>query len=131
MSPLNPLFDPATDNAPIAADLQNRLNTPTPGGQLSEEDRAFLEKIKSLVAAGTLELHTPSTLLNQAVYAQLPALSQGRADQLAFNMLIKIREILDLEAHPSDTLYQEQNLLQALLYNKTQYETELGDVFLI
>lgn len=128
---INPLFDPSTDNQDIPADAQTMLNTPQSGGQMSDEDRAFLDNLMKLVEAGTINLYQPSSLLNMPVYDQLPDEGKAKADQNSVLMLSKIREIVDLERAPMDTNYQEINLVSALRLNKERVEQFSGDVFII
>ena len=127
---INPLFDPSTDNQVIAGDVQEMLNKPQAGGQLSSEDRAFLDKLMKLVEDGTINLHQPSTLLNMAIYDGLEQASKAKAEQNAVLMLGKIREIVDLEKAPMDTNYQEMNLVGSLRQNKERLE-EHQDIFII
>jgi hypothetical protein len=128
---INPLYDPSTDNQDISEDVQGMLNQPQSGGQMSDEDRKFLDNLMALVEAGTINLYQPSTLLNNAVYDQLPPEGQAKADQNAVLMLSKIRQIVDLEKAPMDTNYQEINLVSALRLNKERVEEFSGDVFVI
>ncbi len=80
MADLNPLYNPATDNASIADETQKRLNQPLATQGLSNEDQAFLSQVLALVEAGTLQLHLPSSLLNTAVYETLNPEAKGKAD---------------------------------------------------
>lgn len=129
--PINPLFDPTTDNVPIAEDTQSMLNKPLAGGKLSDEDQQFLAQLKKLVADGTINLYQPSTLLNDAVYETLPQEGKAKADQNCVSMLTKIRDILALEDAPMDTNYQVQNLVHSLRLNKERLEEHSGDIFII
>ena len=130
MSDLNPLYDPKTDNQEIAQDMQARLNKPLGGGQISGEDREFLEMVKKLVGDGTLKLYEPSTLLNDSVYEGLPQEAKAKADQNCVSMMAKIREIVNLEKASYDTDYQVKNLVHSLRLNKERLE-EYGDIFII
>lgn len=128
---INPLFDPTTDNLKIADDVQEMLNKSQAGGQVSAEDREFLDRLMKLVEDGTIKLHAPSTLLNTAVYDGLAPKAKAKADQNALIMLGKIREIVDLEKAPMDTNYQEVNLVGLLRQNKERLEEHGGDIFII
>ena len=128
---LNPLFDPSTDNQVIPEETQQMLNKPLAGGQLSQDEQAFIDQIMSLVEDGTIKLHEPSSLLNATVYEGLPLEIKAKADQSAMLMLGKIRDIVDLEHVTMDTLYQEKNLVAALRWQKERVETEQGDIFII
>lgn len=128
---INPLYDPSTDNQDISEDVQGMINKPLEGGKISDKDRKFLDQLMKLVEDGTINLYQPSSLLNTAVYDQLPQEGKAKADQNAVLMLNKIREIVDLEKAPMDTNYQENNLVSALRLNKERVENEHGDVFVI
>lgn len=127
----NPLFDPSTDNQNLHPEHQERVNTAIAGGSIDPADQAFLEDIKIKLENGTIKSHTPSSLINHAVYDQLPAELQGRADLKAMNMLSKIRQLMSFHKLDMDTAYQEQNLLHSLRLDKEHMENEIGDVFVI
>ena len=129
-STLNPLHDPATDNAPITPEVQTMLNKPAEGATLSTEDRTFLDKVMALVDAGTLNLYAPSTLLNTAVYASLNPTEQGLADQKAMNILTKLRTMVEWERAPMDTNSQVASLISAVRLDKEQFEAS-KDIFII
>ncbi len=131
MADLNPLFDPSTDNIALKSGAQQMINTPLAGGTLNEAELAFVQKIKSLIANGTINLYTPSSLINQDAYMQLTEQMRGMADQSAINFLAKIREIIDLELNPADTLYQEKNLIQSTFFTKSRLSVEIQKIFLI
>lgn len=131
MADLNPLYDANTDNAQIADEKQKMINTPLAGGQLSAEDRAFLDKLLELVENGTIQLYVPSSLINTSVYEELSTEAKGKADQNAVAMLAKIRDIVELEKAPMDTDYQVENLVHSLRLNKERMEGIDGDIFII
>lgn len=131
MNAINPLFDPSTDNQPIAEDTQKMLNTPLPGGHITGEDRDFLEMIKKKVEEKTIRLYEPSSLLNQSVYDSLPLEGKAKADTNAVAMLAKIRDIINLEKANFDTNVQVLNLVNSLRLNKENMETMSGDIFII
>ena len=128
---VNPLFDPTTDNQAIPQDMQSRLNAPLAGGVLSDEDRAFADQIHALVENGTIDLYSPSSLLNQAVYAGLSDVAKGKADYNAVTMLGKIRDIVALDKAAFDTNIQVGNLIHALRLTKENLEMLGGDIFVI
>lgn len=128
---VNPLYDPNTDNQAIPEDTQKMLNTPQAGGQLSDEDKTFLDSLMKLVNDGKINLYQPSTLLNHAVYDGLSLEAKAKADQNCVTMLAKIREIVDLEKAPMDTYMQEANLVSALRLSKERLEGYGGDIFII
>jgi len=112
--------------------VQKELNTPLsdPTGASNENDK-FLHLVISLVNDGKIELHTPSTLINKAVYDDLSEEKQGLADREAMNLLSAVREIKDLfDAGHKDT-YQMQNLVERVRSTKERIEEKGGDLFVI
>ncbi|MEK7146371.1 MAG: hypothetical protein AAB802_04310, partial [Patescibacteria group bacterium] len=70
--PLNPLFDPSTDNQKIDPTVQAEINKPlSSGGAFSPEDQTFLDLVMKLVEEKKINLYAPSSLLNEAVYSTL------------------------------------------------------------
>lgn len=128
---INPLFDPKTDNAAIADDTQARLNKPLAGGQLSADERAFLDQVLAYVDSGRINLYDAESLLNKEVHATLTPEAQDKAAQNAFLMLDKLRKMVDLERSSDDTNYQVKNLVQSVFQNKQRLESESGDIFII
>lgn len=130
MADLNPLYDPATDNAVIAPEVQSMLNTPSKTGEWSDADQVFLTDLLAKVEAGTIQLYSASSLLNNAVYEKLTPELQGKADQNAQVMIGKVREIVDLMklyGEPNDIV---KNLVESLFAAKQRAE-EAGDIFII
>lgn len=130
MADLNPLYDPATDNAVIAPEVQSMLNAPSKTGTWSDSDQAFLNDLLAKVEAGTIQLYSASSLLNNAVYEKLTPELQGKADQNALLMIGKVREIVDLMklyGEPNDII---KNLVESLFAAKQRAE-EAGDIFII
>ncbi|MBU1019051.1 MAG: hypothetical protein ABII07_06180 [Patescibacteria group bacterium] len=127
----NPLFDPATDNAPISDETQEIVNTPIadPTGT-SDDDRVLLNKIIQLVDDGKINLYQPSTLINQEVYDGLSDEVKGKVDQQSFNMLSTIRELHAFNASEfTNDSFQFQNMIHRLRLQKEATENESGDVF--
>lgn len=130
MADLNPLYDPATDNAVIAPEVQSMLNAPSKTGTWSDSDQLFLNDLLAKVEAGTIQLYSASSLLNNAVYEKLSPELQGKADQNALLMIGKVREIVDLMklyGEPNDIV---KNLVESLFAAKQRAE-EAGDIFII
>ena len=129
---LNPLYDPATDNAAIADDVQARINKPLKDASgLSPEDKEFLDLIMRLVKEGKIELHTPSSLINHTVYDNISDEARGKADQNTVTMLARIRDINDLMTHHPEVTFQVQNLVHQLRLQKERLEEAGGDLFII
>ncbi|MEK9160090.1 MAG: hypothetical protein AAB383_05165 [Patescibacteria group bacterium] len=130
MADLNPLYDPATDNQAIAPEVQSMLNQAPKSDTWDDQDQVFLNDLLAKVEAGTIQLYSASSLLNNAVYEKLTPELQGKADQNALLMIGKVREIVDLMK-----LYGEPNtivksLVESLFAAKQRAE-EAGDIFII
>ncbi len=130
MADLNPLYDPKTDNATIAPEVQSMLNQPLSGGSMSGEDQAFLNLILGKIEDKTINLYSPSSLLNNAVYDALPEMDKGKADQNAVVLLTRIREIYNLTQISKEPSYQLVNMVDSLRLIKNRME-EHGDLFVI
>lgn len=132
MNQINPLYDPATDNLPIADDIQKMINQPLvdPTG-LDPADEAFLNDVLAKFESGQIKPHSPSSLLNEPAYEKLDDVKKSRADQKAFNILTTLRRIHDLWlAHPIVT-FQLQNEIHTIRLIKENLEDELGNVFIV
>jgi len=112
--------------------VQKDLNTPLtdPAGVGDENDK-FLHLIISLIEEEKIELHTPSTLLNEDVYNELNEEKKGKADYEAMNLLADVREIKDLFDAGYKETYQMENLLERVRNTKERIEAEKGDLFII
>lgn len=130
MADLNPLYDPATDNAHIAPEVQSMLNQPLSGAAMSEEDQAFLNLILGKIEDKTINLYSPSSLLNNPVYDALSEMEKGKADQNAMILLTRIRELYDLTRVSKEPSYQLSNMVDSLRLIKNRME-EHGDLFII
>ncbi len=130
MADLNPLYDPATDNQPIAPEVQTMLNAPMKADTWSDQDQAFLNDLMAKVEAGTIQLYSPSSLLNQAVYPTLSPEDQGKADQNAMVMIGNIREIVNLMKAYNEPNAIVKNLVESLIEAKKRLETS-ADIFII
>lgn len=128
----NPLYDPSTDNQKIDDTVQSMINAPLKDESgLSEEDKHFLELIMKLIEDGSIKLHEPSSLLNNAVYGALDEMAKGKADQNTVTMLARIRDIHDLMQLSTEPTFQVQNLVKDLRYKKERLEDLGGDLFII
>lgn len=111
---------------------QAKLNEPLPDPTgLSDEDEEFLNMVMDLVEKGKIELHTPSSLINQDVYDELSDEIKGKADLEAFNLLAVIREVKDLIDSGNRETFQLQNSVQRFRLTKERIEKESGDIFII
>lgn len=130
MANLNPLYDPATDNAAIDPVTQMLLNQPLKSDAFTDGEQAFLNLLMAKVENKTINLYAPSCLLNVPVYEVLPLEAKGKADQNAVLMLGKIREIHGLMQLSKEPSYQVKNLVAALFEMKNRLE-EHQDIFTI
>ncbi|MBI5755248.1 hypothetical protein HZA41_03455 [Candidatus Peregrinibacteria bacterium] len=129
----NPLYDPATDNLPIDEKIQQEIiNTPQndPTG-VDPKDAEFLTTIMKLIEKGTINLHQPSSLLNQTIYDALTPDAQGKVDITAFNILSEIRQIHGLQKAGYTQTFQIQNLVRQVRLKKEGLEGVSGDVFIL
>lgn len=129
---INPLYDPKTDNAVIADDVQSAMNKPLVAeGGFSDEDKSFLDTLMQLVNDGKINLHQPSSLLNSAVYDSASSEAKGKADQNTITMLARIRDIHGLMQVNPEPTYQVQNMVADLRQKKEKLEEIGGDLFII
>jgi hypothetical protein len=96
----------------------------------SAEEEAFLNLLMAKVEDKTINLYSPSSLLNTPVYDALPTEAKGLADQNAFLLLTKVREIYNLMQISREPTYQVKNLVDSLFQTKKRLE-EHGDIFII
>ncbi|MFA5948049.1 MAG: hypothetical protein WC806_03685 [Candidatus Gracilibacteria bacterium] len=126
-----------TNNTTLASQdtdpkVQTELNKPLANAQgLTAEEETFLNMLINFVNEGKINLYTPSTLLNRAVYDKLASEQQGKTDLEAINMLSAIREIKGLCDAGYRETYQVANLVQSLKYTKERIEYAGGDLFII
>tara|TARA_B100000315_G_C14028663_1_gene342189 strand:+ start:101 stop:499 length:399 start_codon:yes stop_codon:yes gene_type:complete len=132
MADVNPLYDPATDDAPIAEDVQERLNKPLADQSgFDADDELFLNDVIAKFDEGLIKPFEPSSLLNQTIYENLKPEQQGKADQNAFNILTTLRTIHDQwKANPTPT-FQIKNQIHQIRLTKERLEEELGDVYIV
>jgi hypothetical protein len=111
---------------------QKMLNEPVKDDQgISAEDRTFLELVINKINDGSIELYSPSSLLNDSYYQTLGDDKKGLADLETMNMLTKIRNIKDLYDAGFTETFQMVNLVHSLRESKERLEQEAGDLFII
>jgi hypothetical protein len=130
MADLNPLYDPTTDNLPIAPEIQSMLNAPLKADSWTADEQAFLNELMAKWENGTIKPHSPSSLLNETVYESLDPAAKASADKNCVIMLTKIREIVELMKISNEPTFQIKNLVEALLATKKRLE-EHADIFII
>jgi hypothetical protein len=111
---------------------QENLNKPLvdPTG-ISSEDQAFLNDVLEKAGNGQINLHVPSSLLNEAVYENLDEQKQGKADMSALTILSNVRQIKDLHDLGHTDTYQIQNLVHSCRLMKERVEQECGNCYII
>ena len=124
----------ANQNATIDEKTQSELNQPYSNSQtaLSPEDKAFLETLIKRIESGEINVHTPSSILNQEVYDQLPSDKKSQADLFLNSTLFVIRQVYDFHQSEHDNNSDMMiNMVQELRMKKEMLEKELGDVLKI
>lgn len=116
----------------IDPQTQKKLNDPlvNPKG-LSTEDQNFLNLVVSKVEKGEINLMQPSSLINHAIYDQLPEDKQGKVDFDAMNLLTTLRNIYDLWKMYQQPTFQIENLVHQVRLTKERLEEISGDVYVI
>jgi len=116
----------------IDPDTQKLLNSPlvNPKG-ISKEDEAFLNLVVSKAEKGEINLMAPSSIINHAVYDQLPEEKKGKVDFDAVNLATTLRNIHDLWKAYGTPTYQIENLVHQVRLTKERLEEVSGDVYMI
>lgn len=110
---------------------QKELNTPLRDDSArSPEDKELLELLMKLISDGKINLYRPSSLINQAVYDNLPMEKRGQVDFAAMNLLAAVREIKGLNDAGFQDTYQTWYLVEKLRLTKEQLEAG-NDLFII
>lgn len=129
----NPLFDPATDNAPIDPTVQKKvINDPKvdPSG-MDEKDLEFLNMVMDKVDKGEINLIDANSILNNKVYDKLSDEAKGKADFDGMNILAILRQIKSLWDLDKRKSFQIKNLVHQVRLTKERVEAKCGDVFII
>lgn len=98
---------------------------------VNPKDVEFLQMLVDKIEKKQIDLHGPSTLLNQPVYDQLNEESKGKADFSAMNLLSTIRQIYALWKAEERETYQIQNLVHQVRMTKERLEEIGGDIYII
>jgi hypothetical protein len=111
---------------------QQKLNEPLsdPTGVDTDNDK-FLDDILGKIEGGQIDLHTPSSLINQDVYKGLSESVQGETDLNTVSLLARLREIKDLHDFGQVESYQFKNLIEQVRLTKERLEKDAGDIFII
>lgn len=113
-------------------ETQKQLNQPLQiNGGMDEDTKSFLELLLKHINDGNIDLHKPSSLINEIYYNGVDELKKGKTDMEAFNMLSIIREIKDLYDAGYKDSYQIKNMVEHLKESKERLENEGGDLFII
>lgn len=118
----------------IDPSTQEELNKPFSSGstQLSNEDQAFLDDLIGKINNGEIELHKPSSILNQDIYDGLSGEDQAKTDFFLNSTLFVIRQVNDFYQSDYDNNSDMMiNMVHELRLKKETLENEVGDVLKI
>lgn len=116
----------------IPEDEQVKLGKPLKDESgVNPQDMEFLQMLVQKIEDKEIDLHTPSTLLNEVVYGQLSEEAQGKADYNALTLLSTIRQIYTLWQAGEKETYQIQNLVHQVRVTKERLEEIGGDIYII
>ena len=126
------LVDQDLINKSIDINVQHMINKPQadPTG-VEDEDAKFMELVVKYINEGKIEIHTPSTLMNMAIYENASEKVQGKADFNAISLLNDLRQMKNLYDSGDHTSFQIQNLVQRVRLTKERLEDECGDIYII
>ena len=111
---------------------QKRLNEPlTDKTGFNEGHEDFLQMLIKKIKTGELDVHTPQTLYNHAVYDKLHEEEKEKADLTAINLMSMIRQIESLWKIDKKPSFQIQNLVETVFQMKSKFELKYGDVYII
>ena len=120
------------ENLIIDPKTQEMLNKPVgdaTGFNAGHED--FLKPLMDKIEKGEINVHTPQTLFNHAVYDKLSENEQEQADLTAINLMSMIRQIEYLWKNDKSATFQIQNLVETVFQMKSRFEEKHGDVYII
>ncbi|MFC1599584.1 hypothetical protein ACFL3T_00975 [Patescibacteria group bacterium] len=116
----------------VNEETQKMINTPeTDPTGVDDTDAEYIGKVIRRVEDGRIDLHTPSTLLNLAVYDELGEEAKSAVDINGFNLLAEIRQIKKLWDLGDKDSFQIQNLVHRMRLTKQKVEKEYGDCYII
>ena len=116
----------------LPEDEQKKLGQPLKDDSgVNPEDVEFLQMLMSKIEDGEIDLHVPSSLLNESVYESLSEEAQGKADYNAMTLLSTIRQIRQLWEIGDTQSYQIQNLVHQVRVTKERLEEVGGDIYII
>jgi hypothetical protein len=126
------LFTKAYQSINIEPKTQEELNKPTADDEkMSEENSKFLALVIELIQKETINLLTPSSLINYKVYDQLTEELKAKADYNAILLLGTLRDIKTLLDLNDKETYQIKNLIHQVRTTKERLENDIGDVYII
>lgn len=113
---------------------QEMLNTPfsNKSTALTSEDQTFLDNLMAKIDAEEIKLHTPSSIINQAVYDTLSGEDQAKTDLFINSTLFVIRQVNDFYHSEHDNNSDMMiSMVHELRLKKEILENEVGDVLKI
>ena len=126
------LVDQRLINEGVDQNVQEMINKPQldPTG-VEATDEQYLETVIHMIEDGSLELHTPQTLMKDDIYKTLDEKSQGIADMNAVTLLNDLRQMKKLYDMGEKQSFQIKNLIQRIRAVKERIEKQCGDVYII
>lgn len=126
------LVDQHLINEGVDHNVQEMINKPQadPTG-VEATDEQYLKAVIGMIENGSLELHTPHTLMKDDIYTTLDEKSQGIADMNAVSLLNDLRQMKKLYDMGETQSFQIKNLIQRIRAVKERIEKQCGDVYII
>lgn len=116
----------------LPEDEQKKMGQPLKDDTgVNPADVEFLQMLMGKIEDGEIDLHVPSSLLNEPVYESLSEEAQGKADYNAMTLLSTIRQIRQLWEMGDTQSYQIQNLVHQVRVTKERLEEVGGDIYVI
>ena len=118
----------------IDESTQSMLNKPWSDSKtsLSKEDMAFLDSLIKKIESEEIKLHTPSSIINQAVYDQLSGENKAKTEIWIGATIALIRQLNDFYHSAFDNNSDMMiSMVKELRMKKETLEKEIGDVLKI
>ena len=95
------------------------------------KDEEFLNLVVRLVDDRRINLYSPHSLINEAVYNGLTEKQQGKVDFDGVNLLATLRNIYNLWQIEKQPTFQIQNMVEQVRATKERLEEISGDVYIV
>lgn len=118
-----------TNAKDLTTEEQKKVGAPIEGS-IEEEHRVFLQTLKGLIDAGTLDPFDTDTFIKNEVYDKLDEKDQGKTDQVLQNIAGQLRHINEFlnSSDTPDESPQLQTMVEQLWQMKQSVEKD-HDVF--